>query len=150
MYERAVGNVPPALEKRFWQRYIYLWMNYALWEELGAEDPQRTRAVYQAVLGLIPHQLFTFAKVICLSFQVARQACHRSRGGSLDEVQASLTLPQHDLQQRLHAATLQVPTLCCLNELIVDGFAQLLLKGPTGMMGNEVSSVQTTSCAISS
>lgn len=72
VYERAVGNVPPALEKRFWQRYIYLWMNYALWEELGAEDPQRTRAVYQAVLGLIPHQLFTFAKVCSLqTFQPA-------------------------------------------------------------------------------
>lgn len=25
IYERAIANVPPAQEKRFWQRYIYLW-----------------------------------------------------------------------------------------------------------------------------
>ena len=25
VYERAIANVPPAEEKRFWSRYIYLW-----------------------------------------------------------------------------------------------------------------------------
>ena len=25
VYERAIANVPPAAEKRYWQRYIYLW-----------------------------------------------------------------------------------------------------------------------------
>ena len=25
VYERAIANVPPAEEKRYWQRYIYLW-----------------------------------------------------------------------------------------------------------------------------
>ncbi|CAN0371248.1 unnamed protein product [Hapterophycus canaliculatus] len=43
VYERAIANVPPVLEKRFWRRYIYLWINYALFEELQAEDAQRTR-----------------------------------------------------------------------------------------------------------
>ena len=55
--------VPPAQEKRYWQRYIYLWINYALWEELEADDPQRTREVYRAALKTIPHSHFTFAKV---------------------------------------------------------------------------------------
>ncbi len=55
--------VPPAQEKRYWQRYIYLWINYALWEELEADDPQRTREVYRAALKTIPHGQFTFAKV---------------------------------------------------------------------------------------
>ena len=55
--------VPPAQEKRYWQRYIYLWINYALWEELEADDPQRTREVYRAALKTIPHDHFTFAKV---------------------------------------------------------------------------------------
>lgn len=64
-YERAIANVPPAPEKRFWQRYIYLWINYALWEELDARDSDRTREVYRACLKLIPHTTFTFAKV-CL------------------------------------------------------------------------------------
>jgi len=37
VYERAVANVPPASEKRFWKRYIYLWINYALFEENAAD-----------------------------------------------------------------------------------------------------------------
>lgn len=63
VYERAIANVPPAPEKRYWQRYIYLWIRYALWEELEAEDAERTRQVYKACLNLIPHSIFTFAKV---------------------------------------------------------------------------------------
>ncbi len=66
VYERAIGNVPLPLdapEKRYWQRYIYLWLKYALWEELEAEDPERTREVYRNCLKLIPHRVFTFAKV---------------------------------------------------------------------------------------
>ena len=38
VYERAIANVPPAPEKRYWQRYIYLWLKYALWEELEAGE----------------------------------------------------------------------------------------------------------------
>jgi crooked neck len=66
VYERAIANVPPAPEKRYWQRYIYLWINYALWEELEAEDPERTREVYKSCLDLVPHKVFTFAKVILI------------------------------------------------------------------------------------
>ena len=33
VYERAIANVPPVLEKRFWRRYVYLWIYYALFEE---------------------------------------------------------------------------------------------------------------------
>ena len=63
VYERAIANVPPAAEKRYWQRYIYLWINYALFEELEAQDADRTREVHRACLKLIPHKAFTFAKV---------------------------------------------------------------------------------------
>ena len=62
VYERAVANVPPAPAKRYWQRYIYLWLKYALWEELGAGEPARAREVYRACLKVIPHAAFTFAK----------------------------------------------------------------------------------------
>lgn len=34
IYERAVGQVPPGSEKRHWRRYIFLWLNYALFEEI--------------------------------------------------------------------------------------------------------------------
>lgn len=50
-------------EKRHWRRYIYLWINYALYEELEAEDVERTRDVYKACLDIIPHKNFTFAKI---------------------------------------------------------------------------------------
>jgi crooked neck len=47
VYERAVANLPPAPEKRYWRRYIYLWVKYALWEELEAKEPERAREVYR-------------------------------------------------------------------------------------------------------
>ncbi len=50
-------------EKRYWRRYIYIWINYALFKELEAEDIERTREVYRACLNLIPHKKFTFAKI---------------------------------------------------------------------------------------
>ncbi|XP_062203772.1 uncharacterized protein LOC133905968 [Phragmites australis] len=69
VYERAIANVPPAEEKRYWQRYIYLWINYALCEELDAQDIERTREVYKECLKLIPHKKFTFAKMWLMAGQ---------------------------------------------------------------------------------
>ncbi|CAA7028357.1 unnamed protein product [Microthlaspi erraticum] len=68
-YERAIANVPPAEEKRYWQRYIYLWINYALYEEIETEDVERTRDVYRECLKLIPHNKFSFAKIWLLAAQ---------------------------------------------------------------------------------
>ncbi|CAB62633.1 crooked neck-like protein [Arabidopsis thaliana] len=51
VYERAIANVPLAEEKRYWQRYIYLWIDYALFEEILAEDVERTRAVQLNLSG---------------------------------------------------------------------------------------------------
>lgn len=50
-------------EKTYWRRYIYLWVNYALFEELEMEDEERTRQVYRACLQLLPHKIFTFSKI---------------------------------------------------------------------------------------
>ncbi|CAA7054670.1 unnamed protein product [Microthlaspi erraticum] len=69
IYERAVANVPPAEEKRYWQRYIYLWINYALYEEIEMKDMERARHVYRECLKLIPHTKFSFAKVWLLAAQ---------------------------------------------------------------------------------
>lgn len=41
VYERAIANTPPIQEKRHWRRYIYLWINYALYEELEVKVRQR-------------------------------------------------------------------------------------------------------------
>ncbi|KAG0476689.1 hypothetical protein HPP92_013530 [Vanilla planifolia] len=69
VYERAIANIPPAEEKRYWQRYIYLWINYALYEELDAEDMDRTRDVFRECLKLIPHKKFSFAKLWLMAAQ---------------------------------------------------------------------------------
>uniref|UniRef100_A0ACD5VIL6 Uncharacterized protein n=1 Tax=Avena sativa TaxID=4498 RepID=A0ACD5VIL6_AVESA len=70
VYERAIANVPPAEEKRYWKRYIYLWIKYALYEELDAQDMGRAREVYRQCLKLIPHKKFTFAKVWIMAAQL--------------------------------------------------------------------------------
>ncbi|KAF8459088.1 hypothetical protein BGX38DRAFT_1084654 [Terfezia claveryi] len=63
VYERAIAQIPPTHEKRHWRRYIYLWINYAIYEELETKDMDRTRQIYNECLKLIPHQKFTFAKI---------------------------------------------------------------------------------------
>lgn len=45
LYERAIAHIPPHEEKRHWRRYIYLWINYALYEELTVKDYDKTRQV---------------------------------------------------------------------------------------------------------
>lgn len=69
VYERAISNIPPLLEKKHWRRYIYLWVMYALFEELTVKDVERTRQVYKACLEVIPHKKFTFAKIWLLYAQ---------------------------------------------------------------------------------
>ena len=68
-YERAIAQIPPSHEKRHWRRYIYLWIFYALWEEMEAKDVDRARQIYQECLKLIPHKKFTFAKIWLMKAQ---------------------------------------------------------------------------------
>ncbi|KAG2070362.1 hypothetical protein BDR04DRAFT_1155571 [Suillus decipiens] len=63
VYERAVAHVPPGQEKRHWRRYIFLWLEYALFEEIETKDYDRARQVYRTALNLVPHKQFTFAKL---------------------------------------------------------------------------------------
>lgn len=81
VYERAISNIPPKKEKRFWRRYIYLWVYYALFEEMQAEDFQRAREVYQFCLKLIPHKTFTFAKfwILAAKFEIRQKDLSAAR-----------------------------------------------------------------------
>lgn len=45
-YEAAIKNTPPGNEKRFWRRYIYLWYNFAIYEEIEANNVVRAGEVY--------------------------------------------------------------------------------------------------------
>jgi crooked neck len=63
IYERAIAQIPPSQEKRHWRRYIYLWIFYAVYEELEMKEMERAAQIYQECLKMIPHKKFTFAKV---------------------------------------------------------------------------------------
>ena len=63
VYERAIANVPPAPDKRLWRRYIYLWLRYAVFEELLVRDADKARMVLAECRRVVPHAEFTFAKL---------------------------------------------------------------------------------------
>jgi crooked neck len=63
IYERAIAQVPPSQEKRHWRRYIYLWIFYAVYEEMETKEIERAGQIYRECLKIIPHKKFTFAKV---------------------------------------------------------------------------------------
>jgi crooked neck len=64
VYERAIVNMPPVNDKLYWKRYIYLWINYAVFEESQANNCERASLIYEkALFELIPHDNFTFAKL---------------------------------------------------------------------------------------
>ena len=70
VFERAVANVPPATDKKFWKRYIYVWINYALYEELELDDLDQASKVYSTCLKVIPHKQFSFAKIWVFAAQL--------------------------------------------------------------------------------
>jgi crooked neck len=45
------------------RRYIYLWIYYAVYEELKMSDLERASQVYDACLSIIPHAKFSFSKI---------------------------------------------------------------------------------------
>jgi crooked neck len=63
VFEQAVSKVPPSEQKDHWRRYIYLWIYYAIYEELTMNDLERASQVYDACLTVIPHKKFSFAKI---------------------------------------------------------------------------------------
>ena len=84
VYERAIAMTPPSQEKRHWRRYIYLWVFYALYEELTNRDMDRAGQIYQACLDLIPHKQFTFGKIWILKAQF------ELRQGQLDKARKTM------------------------------------------------------------
>lgn len=80
-YEKAIAQVPPIAEKYYWRRYIYLWINYALFEEVNAENAEKARDVYKMCIKLIPHKKFTFAKIWLLyaKFEIRQKSLQEAR-----------------------------------------------------------------------
>lgn len=68
VFARAVSHEPPSrTEKRLWLRFVYLYINWATWEELECADPAAARAVYRRCLDAVPHKHFTFSKLWVLA-----------------------------------------------------------------------------------
>ena len=53
---RCMLTNPRFCDDRYWKRYIYLWINYALFEELETKDYDTCRQVYRQCLSVIPHK----------------------------------------------------------------------------------------------
>ncbi len=57
IYESAIAETPPIItDKRYWKRYIYLWLKYVMSEELVTQNMERVRSIYKLCN-------FTFGKV---------------------------------------------------------------------------------------
>ena len=90
VYERAIAQIPPTQEKRHWRRYIYLWIFYALYEEMDNKDIERARQIYSECLKLIPHKKFTFAKIWIMKAQfeirqMQLQASRKTMGNAIGQ-----------------------------------------------------------------
>ena len=90
VYERAIAQIPPTQEKRHWRRYIYLWVFYALYEEMDNKDIERARQIYSECLKLIPHKKFSFAKIWIMKaqFEVRQmqlQAARKTMGNAIGQ-----------------------------------------------------------------
>jgi len=107
VYERAIVNKPPLAQKRYWRRYIYLWIYYALFEELQTGDMSKARAVYDALIQVIPHKQFSFAKIwkLYAEFEVRQLNLKQARlifGRAIAEcAKERIFLDYADLEMRL-------------------------------------------------
>lgn len=81
VYERAIANVPPIEEKKYWRRYIFIWIYYAVFEENIAENIDRTNEIYKKALEIVPHSKFTFSKlwILYAHFQLRNKNLDQAR-----------------------------------------------------------------------
>ncbi|ODV89065.1 hypothetical protein CANCADRAFT_32441 [Tortispora caseinolytica NRRL Y-17796] len=63
IFDRAVSQIPEQKDKIVWKEFVYLFIYYALWEEVANEDIEKADKIYTDCLNLIPHKSFTVAKV---------------------------------------------------------------------------------------
>ena len=107
-YEEAVSHTPPLAEKSYWKRYVYLWINYALFEEQGVADVEKARQVFERCLKVIPHENFTFAKIWLMyaQFEVRQRnlsAARKILGSALGKCPKSKLFKGYiALEQQLH------------------------------------------------
>ncbi|KAH0793706.1 crooked neck-like protein 1 [Histomonas meleagridis] len=63
-YQTAVSHPPPLKkEKQQWSKYVLLCINFAIFEEKIAKNPENARNVYHNIISLVPHKKFTFSRL---------------------------------------------------------------------------------------
>ncbi|KAL7716430.1 Pre-mRNA-splicing factor Syf1-like N-terminal HAT-repeats domain-containing protein [Entamoeba marina] len=62
LYERVIAQIPKENEKDAWRRYVEFWVLYARFEE-KLEMYERCYDIYQLLMKIIPHNIFTFKKI---------------------------------------------------------------------------------------
>ncbi|KAL6125772.1 hypothetical protein ACLB2K_073826 [Fragaria x ananassa] len=73
-----MSNVPRTRNNQLWKGYIYMGINYAVYEELDAGDSERARLVYRHCIDVIPHEEFSFATIWLLRYSTKFEAqAHR-------------------------------------------------------------------------
>lgn len=82
LYERAIAQVPPIKEKRYWRRYIYLWIYYAVFEELVTADIDRARQVWETCLKV----LYKIARSIMCTLLYCTSKVYALSSNRLDSV----------------------------------------------------------------
>ncbi|KAH9251792.1 hypothetical protein BASA81_010235 [Batrachochytrium salamandrivorans] len=66
-YAQAQSHLPAQQEKRFWRRFVYLFVFESLFEELVMKDLDRAASALGRGLKVVPHKHFTFAKLWVLA-----------------------------------------------------------------------------------
>lgn len=64
VFERSVAKIPMVKEKKYFRRYIYLWLFYAQFEESVVKDVARARSIYTAGIELMGSLGIWFGKVV--------------------------------------------------------------------------------------
>eukprot|EP00915_Cephaloidophora_sp_WS-2016_P006272 GHVH01008260.1.p1 GENE.GHVH01008260.1~~GHVH01008260.1.p1 ORF type:complete len:635 (+),score=97.84 GHVH01008260.1:2218-4122(+) len=68
-YTEAVSNVPPVNKKQYWRRYIYLWLFFAVYLEVKANDVIKAKEVISQAIDTVPHKELTFKKLWKYAFE---------------------------------------------------------------------------------
>uniref|UniRef100_A0A8C9H4Q9 Crooked neck-like protein 1 n=1 Tax=Piliocolobus tephrosceles TaxID=591936 RepID=A0A8C9H4Q9_9PRIM len=81
LYERAISVVPSINSKKCWKRYIYLWYNYCIFEEMYAENIDRAREIYKKLIKFVNKHNFTFKKIFSLyaNFEIRQMNIEKVR-----------------------------------------------------------------------
>lgn len=64
IYERSIAKIPAGSDKKYWRRYLYIWLFYAQFEETMGKDIVRARNVLECAIKLMQYQKIYSTKIL--------------------------------------------------------------------------------------